>query len=69
MTEVISIPVRGDNFVWYVDLWYVRGIEEHMFPTKLQAEAAARARWPNEDPHARYARIGYTKYVDVNCTT
>ena len=40
-----------------VDLWYVVGIGGVYYGTKIQAEAAARQAFPDEDERRRYARI------------
>lgn len=42
-------------------LWHVRGIPQ-LYPTKIIAEAAARAAFPSEDPYVRYARIRSLRY-------
>ena len=38
-------------------LWFVRGIDNRLYPTKIVAEAAARRFFGNEDEITRYARI------------
>lgn len=41
----------------FVTLWEVRGIPNLAYPTKIAAEVAARACFPNEDADVRYRRI------------
>jgi hypothetical protein len=45
-----------------VELWYVRGIEGHYFPTKPVAERVARLSFPNETEDRRYARIFFHRF-------
>ena len=45
-----------------IQLWYLRGIPGKLFPTKIAAEVAARERFPDEGPDARYARLGYVVF-------
>ena len=44
-----------------VVLWSVTGLF-YWWPTKIAAEMAARERFPDEDPHSRYARIFYSTF-------
>ncbi len=55
----IKIP-ETDNTV---ELWYVVGIEEHLYPTKIAAEVAVHSTFFHETSEQRYARIGYRRYV------
>lgn len=57
-----AIPIPGRRYA-RVELWYVRGIDGYLYPTKIVAEAAARTRFPHEDEDVRYTRIGYVEYV------
>jgi hypothetical protein len=47
-----------------VVLWGIQGLNYayNMYPTKMCAEIAARAAFPDEDPYARYARIYCKQY-------
>ena len=38
-------------------LWFVRGIDNRLYPTKIVAEYAARRFFAGEDEITRYARI------------
>ena len=40
-----------------VQLWYVRGLDGQYWTVKLNAEAAVRKAFPDEDPDTRYARV------------
>ena len=52
----MSLMVKqGDR----VQLWYVTGIPTTYFVTKMEAEKAARAMFPDEAENKRYARISY----------
>lgn len=46
-----------------VELWYVRGTLG-WYPTKLSAEVAARAMFPDETPSERYARIFSNRFIN-----
>lgn len=54
------IPILDDD--GRIELWYVRGIEGQVFPTKIEAEAAARRQFIGEHPDTRYGRIYYRAY-------
>jgi hypothetical protein len=47
--------------------WFVQGLPNESFDTKLQAEARARVMFPHEDIGRRYARL-YFRYVDPDVT-
>jgi hypothetical protein len=53
-----TIPVEAGC----VTLWRVLGMPGVRYPSKLAAEMAARVRFPNESPDARYARVAYVRY-------
>lgn len=59
-----AIPVEQVMFTWHVELWGVRGIEQKLWPTKIAAEMAARARFLDEDPDTRYSRIYFIRFVE-----
>ena len=48
-----------------VELWEVRGTDalRNMYPTKMCAEIAARAAFPDEDADKRYGRIYFRRFV------
>jgi hypothetical protein len=48
-----------------VQLWGVQGLTKRLYPTKMVAEIAARARFPDEAESTRYARIFYKTYEVV----
>lgn len=54
----------------YVQLWFVSGrvCANECWPTKELAEVAARRQFPNETPGARYSRIFFRSYVNVELT-
>lgn len=47
-----------------VVVWYVQGMSgpEDRWLTKIDAEKAARLRFPDENPDTRYARIWFKTY-------
>lgn len=46
-----------------VALWYYIGGGTDWYPTKMCAEIAARAQFPDETEEARYARLVYKRFV------
>lgn len=44
-----------------LELWRVKGLQG-LYPTKISAEIAARAFFPNESIELRYARIYFVRY-------
>ncbi len=47
------------------EMWYVFGIKDTYYATKMTAEAAARQAFPDEDPDKRYSRVYYkTMYYE-----
>ena len=48
-----------------VEMWYVLGIKDTYYATKMAAEVAARQAFPDEDPDKRYGRVYYkTMYYE-----
>lgn len=45
-------------------MWYVMGIPQTWYDTKMCAERAARMEFPDEDPDKRYARVGYREFLE-----
>lgn len=45
-----------------IELWYVTGIPDRFYPTKIVAEMAARQRFPDEDRETNYQRVLYKKF-------
>lgn len=54
----IVIPDNGRD---YVELWAIRDVKG-LWPTKIAAEAFARAVFPEEGPDQRYGRISYVTF-------
>lgn len=64
--ELFDATIRLKNYApdpARVNLWYVRGIPRIYYPTKIAAEIAVRAHFPDEDMHRRYDRINYHQFV------
>lgn len=45
-----------------VALWWVRGIPNTHYPSKIVAEIAARRAFPHEDPDVRYGRVFFRSF-------
>ncbi len=45
-----------------IELWRVTGLDG-LWPTKIAAEKAARAWFPNEPAHIRYSRVFFVRYL------
>lgn len=42
-----------------LQVWYVQGIDNYLFPTKFVAWRAARRHFPDDDPDTQYNRLYY----------
>ena len=64
LNDCIIPAARGEA----VELWEVRGHDAYptrsfFYPTKMCAEIAARAAFPDEDEDTRYGRIYFSRFV------
>ena len=60
-TNELKIPASFGLGADWVNLWYVRGIPNVYFPTKIVAEAAARAAFGHSE-NDHYSRVFFREF-------